>query len=742
MSDKSTTSWDFGGEQPKSGERESKAERQSRIESEVHEEGLRRFNVIQTALLGERRQCLRDRRFVQLPESQWEGDLELQFGKKPQMVVNMLRKAHNDVCDDFRGSRMDVVFISKDGSPDNGLADTCAMLHRADMQRSAANESLYNGFKEASSGGFGGFRLRTVYEDPGVDEDENQAPEEPQRIAYEIIVDADTSIFFDLDAKRQDKSDAQFAFLVTSMTHDAYKREYGDDLSSWPKAIPLYIYDWYTPSVVYRAEYYCKEWQKYTEHVYRGIEGPDGEAPEKTHTDEDFENDDDLARTLEATGFREVSTKKRRRQKVHKWLLSGAGILKDFGYIAGSEIPLVPIYGQRAFIQNVERCSGIVRDVVDLQRLLNVLISKLVEINAYSPVEVPIFTPKQVLGHEERWKNSNIVPYAYQLINREADPVTGQWLPSGPVGMTVAPKIPEATAALIQLVQQFLKDIMRTGTDNEKVKSHVSGAALEVTQTAIDRKSSEYIDNMAMAVECGGRIWLSMASEVYGRPGRKMKGIGKQNEVSQVELQKPMLDANKMPYLANDLTRAQLDVAVDVGPSSQSRRAAIVRTLLSMLPAMQNPELQSVIGFEIVMHLQAEGNESLSKYARSKLVELGVEVPTEEEAQQLAQKAQNAKPSAQDQYALAAAQSEQADAEKAQADTQLIAARVAETKAKTIETLAGIQLDRRAQAESEAKTLSDAHVAHTASAVDTAQSLHGMLTAQAPTAPATDGSGQ
>jgi hypothetical protein len=113
---------------------------------------------------------------------------------------------------------------------------------------------------------------------------------------------------------------------------------------------------------------------------------------------------------------------------------------------------------------------------------------------------------------------------------------------------------------------------------------------------------------------------------------------------------------------------------------------------------------------------------------------MGVETPTEEEAQKMAQDAQTAKPSPTDEYALAAAASERADAVKAEADTQLIAARVVETKAKTIETLAGIDLDKRKQAESEAKTLSDAHLAHRASAVDTAQSLHGMLTASQPPA--------
>lgn len=735
MSDEVTVGFD-DDEKPA---RRTKDEIQSELESEVHTEALQRYNLVRSALLEERQNCLQDRRMVQLPKAQWES-LEEQFGKKPMMVVSMLRKAHNDVCDDFRAVRMDAVFSSKDGTPSDELADTCSMLFRADMQDSPSGQAKYNAFKESSSGGYGAVAVTTRYEDPGVDPEEKQDPKEPQRIGLRIVVDADTSVYFDPDSKLQDKSDAEWAFLITSMSYAAYEKEYGDSPTTWPKSVLMYPQDWYTPRVVYRAEYYVKEWQKYTEHTYRGI-GPAGDEPEVTHTDEDLENDEDLARTLEATGFREVSERKRRRCKVHKWFMSGARVLKDYGLIAGSEIPLIPMYGQLAYIENVERCSGIVRDVQDVQRLLNVLVSKIVELHGYSGASVPIFTEEQILGHTEQWKNANTIPAAFHTINSVVDPVSGQKVAMGPLGYTKPPEIPQATAVLITLVQQFMKDIMRTGTDNEKVKSHVSGTALEMTQTAIDRKSSEYIDNAAVTEKRIGEVWLSMAPEVYGVPGRKLKGIRPNKQTTQIELHRPMIGADQMPYVANDLSKAKFDVTVDVGPSSQSRRDAIVRTLLAMLPAVP-ADLQSIIGLEIIAHVQMEGSESLSKYAHQKLVEMGVETATPEEAQQLAQKAQSAKPSPVDQLAMAEAQQAQADAAKAQADIALIEARTVKEKADTIVALAGIQLDKRKQAESEAATLSDAHLAHKASAVSTAQTLHGMLTSQAPAAPQSDGSGQ
>ncbi|MCL5460398.1 hypothetical protein M3M33_17300, partial [Loigolactobacillus coryniformis] len=76
------------------------------------------------------------------------------------------------------------------------------------------------------------------------------------------------------------------------------------------------------------------------------------------YTDADFENDDELEQTLTAVGSREIRQKKVKRKRVHKYILSGGKVLEDCGYIAGRNIPIVPVYGKRWFVDNVERCMG------------------------------------------------------------------------------------------------------------------------------------------------------------------------------------------------------------------------------------------------------------------------------------------------------------------------------------------------------------------------------------------------
>jgi Phage P22-like portal protein len=209
---------------------------------DTHQEALRQFDEIQSAMRDERLQCLQDRRFYSIAGAQWEGPLQEQYENKPKFEVNKIGLAVQRIVNEYRNNRVTVDFVSKDGTPTE-MASVCNRLFRADEQDSMANEAYDNAFEEAVGGGFGAWRLKTVYED---DEDPDN---DRQRIRIEPIYDADTSVFFDLQAKRQDKADATKAFVLYSMTRDAYIAEFDDDPTSWPKEIYQTFFDWDTPDM-------------------------------------------------------------------------------------------------------------------------------------------------------------------------------------------------------------------------------------------------------------------------------------------------------------------------------------------------------------------------------------------------------------------------------------------------------------------------------------------------------------
>jgi len=667
--------------------------------SQLHEDVRNQFDTIQNALRDERRQCLEDRRFYSIAGAQWEGDLSEQYANKPKFEVNKVHLSVIRIINEYRNNRISVDFVSKEGREYDQLADTCDGLYRADEENSGAQEAYDNAFEEAVSGGFGAWRLCTDYED---EEDEEN---EQQRIRIEPIFDADTSVFFDLNAKRQDKADAKRAWILHAVPIDTYIEEYDDDPASWPKEIMDSEFDWCTPDVVYVAEYYQIEETYETIHTWQSIDGT-----EERYSESELKDNPDLIDTMIAIGGREISQRKIKRRQVHKYIMNGARIIEDCGIIAGKNIPIVPVYGKRWYIDNVERCMGHVRLCKDAQRLKNMQISKLGELSARPSTEKPILTPEQVAGHELMWSEDNIREWPYLLVNPVTD-MNGATQITGPVAYTHAPQIPPAMSALLQITEQDMRELLGNQQAAEELQSNISAKAVELIQNKLDMQTFIYMSNFSKAVKRSGEIWLSMAKEVLVEPSRKMKTMNVQKEVGSVELYKPVIDkeTGKMIY-QNDISKADFDLMVSVGPSTQSKRAATVRAVTGLMQMTKDPEMLTILSMLALMNMEGEGLTEVRQYARWKLVKMGVIEPDEEERQQLEQEAAmraQQPPPAEQQYLQAAASEAAAKAQKAQADTVYTVARAEETKAKTAETLANIDVKQRNQAVQTVKAISD-----------------------------------
>ena len=649
--------------------------------TEVHQEALKAFDNIQTALRDERLQCLQDRRFYSLAGAQWEGPLWYQYENKPRMEVNKIALSVLRIINEYRNNRITVDFVTKSGKEDmesDKLADACDALYRADEQDSVADEAYDNAFEEAVGGGFGAWRLRAEYED------EEDPDNEYQRIRIEPIFDADSSVYFDLNAKRQDKSDARFAYVVYSLTRSAYVEQYGDDPSDWPKIVHQYEFDWQTPDVVFVAEYYKVEDVNEKIRIFQAIDGT-----EERYSQRDFEADETLEDTLAAIGSVEVRQRTVKRKRVRKYLMSGGRILEDAGYIAGNCIPIVPVYGKRWFVDNIERCMGHVRLAKDPQRLKNMQLSKLAEISALSSVEKPILTPEQVAGHQMMWAEDNIKDYPYLLIN----PITGadgSTQVAGPVAYTKSAAVPPALAGLLAITEQDMQEILGSSQQADKMVSNISGKAVEMIQQRLDMQSFIYMSNFAKAMKRSGEIWLSMARDIYVEEGRAMKGLDEESTPTQIKLMEPIVDETGAVRMRNDLSAAKLDVVSEVGPSSSSKRAATVRALTGMMAITQDPQTQQVLTAMAMMNMEGEGISDVRAYFRNQLVRMGVVKPTDEEAQQLAVEVQGQQQDPNAVFLQAAAEEAIAKAQRARADVIKTVADAELSQAKTVETLAKV----------------------------------------------------
>lgn len=641
--------------------------------SNVHQRAMSRFNDLVPPQLLMRAQSLAARRFVSIPGAMWEGWFGEQWGEAIKLEIPIVKRGLQKIERDYRSNRLAVNFRAASGDASAETAETLDGVYRADSYHFKAQQARDNAFSEALRGGFGAYRLANEWADP-YDKDSDA-----QRINPAMtIVDADQSVFFDANSKLYDKSDAMFAYVLTAMSPQAFAATYGDDkATTWDNDLVKPYYDWYTPEIVRICEYY--EIEDKDEALYVFTQQLSGE--EERWFKSQLEPDDIAEK--KALGW-DVRVRTVKRRRVHKWIMSGQDVLKDCGFIAGSCIPIVPVYYAREFVDNMERFTGYVQDRMDSQRNYNARVSKLAETDALAPREVPIFAPSQMPPHiADMWAKQNIERHPYALAEPLIDPVTGQIVSAGAIGKIEPPQLPPVTAALLQEARASLDEDTQDGAD--EVKSNTSAEAMDLAATRIDARSELPIDNMRQSVQREGEIYQSQAAEVYFEPGRIVDTLNDDGEDGTATLVDEKM-INGVLQTVNDFARGKYKVVADVTEATATRRDKTVKAALNgaeIAGSMGDQEAGQVCLSVAFMNMDGEGTDVLQKFGRKRLVSLGLVDPNEEEMKQ-AQDAQEQGPTPAEQLAQAQTAALGAQAAKDQTAAGLNQAKAGESQASMV----------------------------------------------------------
>lgn len=698
------------------------------------------FERTQETCQDQRMENLRDRRFIDVDGAQWESETGEEFSNKPRYEIDKTTQAVDDVCTDYMENKIDATFVSKDGALDPELADTCAALHRADQQDSSAAIAKSNGFREMTAGGIGAYMLVTEYEDREVDP-EYADDHEPQRIRYRPIYDADRRVFWPPDAEMPDKSDAKTCWVLHPLTMEEFKERYpDDDPADWDSSIHQGTFDWQPDNRVMVCEAFNKEQEPDTKCFYQRPGAPEyGEDDYIDPEGLDFYYKSDLdeapgmVRDMKALGFKKVMEKRVLRTRVRRYIMNGVRILEPVETVVGSEIPVIFLVGHHVVVDGVERTRGLVRKSRDPQMIKNAMLSKLMELCAQSVAKKPLLSSEQMGDNNEVWASDTVENHTWLPI----EPITnaeGRKELVPPVGWIEPQPVPPVLSALHAQVDIDLKEITRTPGAVQDVKSHVPNSALTEVLSRVDKRSSKFMSSMAIGERWEGIVWLGMAIELYYQKGRKMKGVTGKAETVKIELHKATLDENEMPKRANDLSRARFDVAVEVGPSSDSKRDAALDAGLKLLGAIgpENPELKQVMGYHVAKNMRGEGITDIREWANGKLLRMGVGKPTVEQGKQIAQEQANQKPPAIDQLALAQAESEKAKAGKLAKEQALTDAKTEKTKVDAMVAIEKAGLDKSQADVNNRLAVHRANLDEKESMVSAAESLHGITSTQSP----------
>lgn len=600
-----------------------------------HRKALCNFDNAYTATQDMREQIIEAQRFVRVSGAQWEGSTnagysfdEGRFEHYPRFELNKIARECDRIIGEYRQNRISVRFRPKDGQASEALAEKMNGKFRADYQETSGGEACDNAFDDAVTGGFGCWRMCADYED------EMDPSNEQRRISLLPVYDPATCVFFDQDSKQYDRSDATWAMEMFSMTPKAFEAEYPDSIAaSLSKNDSGTQYDWSTPDAIYVGRYYEVRTEKVKISAWRN---PITNATAIYDEDQIKDIEDELKEgSFEMIGEREV--KKRR---VYCGLLSGAEWLEEPKRIPGEHIPLIPVYGRRAFVDNQERIEGHAAKAMDAQRLENLMVSMIAD-NATQaggdgiPIVDVDFIPGPLADH---WAQRNKKRPAFLPMVSQKDKQGAVVAQAQVSGYTPPTQMPPALAGLLQYTGTAIQQI--TGASQlENMPSNVATETVDSIFNRMDTQSYIYMDNMAKSMRRAGVVWLSMAREVYGSD-TPMRIVNEDGTDDVALMNGAVVDRQTGEEVAlNDLSQGNYEVTVDVGQSFATRRDATVKSLLSMLALIPpGTPKHDLVSSMILDNMDGEGIDDLKEYNRNQLLLSGVIKPrTPEEKQMVAQ---------------------------------------------------------------------------------------------------------
>lgn len=599
-----------------------------------HERVMLRFDRAYSPQQDVREKCIEATRFARVPGGQWEGataagtKLDDQFEKYPKFEINKVATELNRIISEYRNNRITVKFRPGDKEASEELANKLNGLFRADYEETDGGEACDNAFDDAATGGFGCFRLTSMLVN------EYDPMDDRQRIGIEPVYDPSRSVWFDPDAKKYDKSDALWAFCMYSLSPEKYESEYGKTPPSSldTTTITSWEYDWFAPEVVYIAKYY--EVRKESVDVISYQQPITGEIA--TYDSDQIE---DIEDELADAGFVEVARRSVKRRRVYVSVVDGENFLEKPRRIPGEHIPLIPVYGKRWFIDDIERVEGHIAKAMDPQRLYNLQISMLADTASQDAGSIPIVGMEQIRGLEKHWAERNKKRPTFLPLREVKDKAGNIISGATPAGYTQPAVMNQALAALLQQTSDDIQEVTGGSQAMQQMPSNIAQETVNNLMSRSDMASFIYLDNMAKSLKRAGEVWMSMAREVYGSD-REVRVVNEDGTDDIALMNSQVVDRQTGQVVAlNDLSTGRYDVTVDVGPSYTARRDATVAALTNVLGTMlpQDPDTGIVRGI-ILDNMDGEGLDDFKEYNRKKLLVAGVIKPrNESEAQMIAQ---------------------------------------------------------------------------------------------------------
>ena len=527
------------------------------------------------------------------------------FGGSPRPCLTINKTAQHvfQVENEARQSQMGVkVNATGFGSMAEAADAIEGIIRHIEYQSNAQQNAYACAIQGQVRTGLGWFHVVTDYV-PGVDTFDQDF--------FIKSVPNGLSVYFDPAAREPDHSDQNWAMIVEEMDRGEFDKLYPghEDVSRDPISGLQSDSDWVSDTTVRVATYYRRSEKKDT--LWATPTGPMRQSEMPPEMVEVF-------RTMKASS-RPITS-----HMVDKYVIAGNTVVAQ-GETVFSLIPLIPMIGieTRATDGNDANYAGLVRALIDPQRMFNYTASAYVESVALQTKAPWLASAEAIEGYTNEWSQantSNAAVLPYNAIDHETgNPIPVPTRIEPPSGSTGHMQGMQSADQWMQMVTgQYQAEMGAPG--NEK-----SGIAIQQRQRQSDTANYHYTDNQGMALRYLGRLLIDAIPRVYdtqravqslGVDGTQTGVVVDPNMQTSAQVALPP-DADGQPQqppqgislekqrqidgaiLAINPTIGRFDVEADVGPAFATRKQDAFNALTQIIQAA--PALMGQIG-DLVFH--------------------------------------------------------------------------------------------------------------------------------------------
>lgn len=293
-----------------------------------------------------------------------------------------------------------------------------------------------------------------------------------------------------------------------------------------------------------------------------------------------------------------------KKNSIMRYKISGQNILSRTIF-PGEYIPVVPVYGEEAWIDGKRELFSLIRKAKQAQMMFNLWKSLETELIMKQP-QAPVMTPA---GAIENYKSDWIDPSKSMALRY--DMFDAQDRPLNKPERLQPPTIP---TGIVNAARETVDDIKATmGLYNASIGkqgTEVSGVAINARKVEGDVATYHYGDNLVRSLTQVGRILVSAAPVIYDTQ-RIIDILNEEDEPETVEINGvPTEQTQKEQKIAHNFSKGKYDVRVTTGASFTTKRQEAATFFESIVK--QQPDLMKVMGDLLFKNMDFAGAQQMA----------------------------------------------------------------------------------------------------------------------------------